>query len=432
MSIERPRQIAVELLSRGEGTNTYFEDRLEERLDRERLHTPDRALCRELACGVLRRRSALDWIIARFARQAEQREPLQSILRVALFQVFFLDRIPPHAAVHQAVQQAREMGFGPQSGFINALLRQALREQEAVRKGLENLELSDPARAFSHPDWLVQRWIARLGAEATRTLLASNNRPARVYARVNTLKTTATALVDRWRAEGVDYDFRAYDWTGENLVFLLKQFPPLASLGSFREGGFYIQDPSTLLATAMLDPQPGETILDLCAAPGGKTTHIAQRMLNQGRIVAQDRAFDRLPLIRENCARLGVTIAHASKADGVVFPELNVAFDRVLVDAPCSNTGVIRRRLDLRYRIRPEEITRLQSEQAEILDHAAALLKRRGVLVYSTCSIEPEENRMNVDAFLQRHIDFALEAERELIPGRDDCDGAYAAKLVRT
>jgi len=428
--VERPRQIAVELLAR-DPSGEFLEDRLDAKLDQSGLPGPDRALCRELVFGVARWSARLDWILARYARQPQQKRTLQTILRVAFFQIFHLDRVPPHAAVDQAVQQARELGFGPQSGFVNAILRQALRDRETLAAELRELEIEDPATAYSHPPWLVERWQSKFGTERTRAILAANNTPARVFARINTLKTTPEKLVERWREEGVDYDFRTYDWTGENLVFCLKKSPPLARLNSFKDGWFYIQDPSTLLSVILLDPRPGKAVLDLCAAPGGKSTFIAQRMENRGQIAAQDRAFDRLPLLRENCARLGATIVHATKSDCVVFPELNTAFDRILVDAPCSNTGVMRRRLEVRLRIRPSEIERLVNLQAEILDQAAPLLKPGGTLVYSTCSIESEENQENVSAFLARHPDYALESERELLPGQCDTDGAYAAKLTR-
>ena len=232
------------------------------------------------------------------------------------------------------------------------------------------------------------------------------------------------------------------DWLEENLVFELKSHPPLASLESFRDGWFYIQDPSTLLAVRELAPQPGETILDLCAAPGGKTTFIAQLMGNQGRIVAQDVSEDRLQLIRENCLRLGVTCVETV----VVIPagvqalacspstlkrELQL-FDRILVDAPCSNTGVMRRRVDLRWRISPEEIERLRATQLDLLKLAATKLKPGGVLVYSTCSLEPEENSEVVKEFLREHKYFQLESERELLPFVDNVDGAFVAKLINS
>jgi len=239
-------------------------------------------------------------------------------------------------------------------------------------------------------------------------------------------------LLTLWRNENVDYNFVRHDWLEENLVFELKSHPPLGRLASFQHGLFYIQDPSTLLAVRELNPQPGETILDLCAAPGGKLTYIAQRMHNQGKLIAHDTFPDRLKLIEENCTRLGVTIAQTICPPGAPKrSEGGSSLDRVLVDAPCSNTGVMRRRVDLRWRIRPEEIDRLRTTQLELLRQAAALLKPGGTLVYSTCSLETEENESVVREFLARELWFQLESQRELLPFTDTTDGAYVAKLIR-
>jgi 16S rRNA (cytosine967-C5)-methyltransferase len=215
--------------------------------------------------------------------------------------------------------------------------------------------------------------------------------------------------------------------TFENLIFELKSHPPLNSLASFRDGWFYIQDPSTLLAVRELDPQPGETILDLCAAPGGKTTCLAQLMKNEGKIVACDISEERLKLIEENCARLGVTCVE-TVLSSALGSRLST-FDRILVDAPCSNSGVMRRRVDLRWRISPEEISRLRQTQLDLLKLAATKLKPGGVLVYSTCSLEPEENSEVVKEFLRGHQNFKLEPERQLLPFADDVDGAFVARL---
>ncbi|MEK7782040.1 MAG: RsmB/NOP family class I SAM-dependent RNA methyltransferase, partial [Verrucomicrobiota bacterium] len=205
--------------------------------------------------------------------------------------------------------------------------------------------------------------------------------------------------------------------------------PPLTTLESFRQGWFYIQDPSTLLAVRELDPQPGETILDLCAAPGGKATFIAQLMNNEGRIVAHDNVPDRLKLVEENCTRLGVSCVElASPATFNLQPS---TFNRVLVDAPCSNTGVLRRRVDLRWRIQPDEITRLRTTQLDLLQKAAARLKPGGTLVYSTCSLEPEENTELVKEFLTTQPGFQRELEHQLLPFVDAVDGAYVAKLTK-
>jgi len=206
---------------------------------------------------------------------------------------------------------------------------------------------------------------------------------------------------------------------------------------SFQQGGFYIQDPSTLLAVRELDPQPGETILDLCAAPGGKLTHIAQLMRNEGCIIAHDTAAERLELVKENCTRLGVTCVETILASTLSSPVLrstsdeggSTLFDRILLDAPCSNTGVMRRRVDLRWRLRLEEIQRLQAVQLDLLRQAAPLLKPGGTLIYSTCSLEPGENREVINQFLDEHRGFKLDRERELLPFADNVDGAYVARL---
>jgi 16S rRNA (cytosine967-C5)-methyltransferase len=237
-------------------------------------------------------------------------------------------------------------------------------------------------------------------------------------------------LLTCWRGENVEYDFVRRDWLEENLVFELKSHPPLNSLASFRDGSFYLQDPGTLLAVCRLGPQPGETILDFCAAPGGKTTFIAQLMNNQGRIVAQDVSEERLKWVQENCARLGVTCVETVLPSTLNLQPLT-GFDRVLVDAPCSNTGVMRRRVDLRWRIQPEEIERLSAAQLNLLQQAVTQVKPGGILVYSTCSLEPEENQEVVKQFLGDHADFKLESERELLPFADGVDGAYVARMNR-
>jgi 16S rRNA (cytosine967-C5)-methyltransferase len=448
-------------------TRTRSEDE-----DEKKLSSADRGLCQELVYGVVRWQAALDWLIDRKTGGREQRPGLQNLLRLGLYQIFWLDRIPPHAAVHESVELAKHSGFGQQSGFINAILRGYLRETDATRKLLDDLKAADPATGCSHPEWLVARWQKHFGADKTAQLLEWNNTPPKTFARVNALKfcssrrkealtsesefsqslltSAATSelrdagdLLARWREENVDYDFVRRDWLEENLVFELKSHPSLNSLASFRDGWFYVQDPGTLLAPRELGAQPGETVLDLCAAPGGKTTYLAQLMNNDGKIVACDISEDRLKLIRENCARLGVNcVEFCSSRGNEALSEKNetgqslltsaatkMKFDRILVDAPCSNTGVLRRRVDLRWRISAPEISRLQQTQLELLIFAATKLKPSGVLVYSTCSLEPEENSEVVKEFLAAHSNFKLETERALLPFADSVDGAYIARL---
>jgi 16S rRNA (cytosine967-C5)-methyltransferase len=437
---QKPRQIAARVLQQRCASSEFIEDLLEIALHGAQLSPADRALCLEIVYGVVRWQAALDWLIARKTNGREQKPALQNLLRLGLYQIFWLNRIPDHAAVHETVELAKHNGFGAQAGFVNAILRGYLREADETEKLLTGLKTTQPAIGWSHPEWLVARWQKRWGAERTAQLMKWNNTPPKTFARVNTLKTDAGKLLEKWRDENVEYDFVRREQLEENLVFELKSHPPLAQLESFRQGWFYIQDPGTLLAVYKLAPQPNEMILDFCAAPGGKTTLIAQLMNNQGRIVAQDISNERLKLIRENCARLGVTCVEtvlpstlnsSPGQSGATTGQRSTGFDRILVDAPCSNTGVMRRRVDLRWRIQPQEIERLHTTQFALLGQAASQLKPGGVLVYSTCSLELEENQEVVKEFLTGHANFKLEFERELLPFVDDVDGAFAAMLVK-
>jgi 16S rRNA (cytosine967-C5)-methyltransferase len=428
VSGQKPREIAVRVLSR-RGSGDYLEDLFEEEIKRtDRLSSPDRRLAQELVYGVVRWQAALDWLITRKTPGRTQKPSLQRLLRLGLYQIFWLDRIPEHAAVHETVELAKQSGFGAQAGFLNAVLRNYIREIEPTRLLLEELKAKEPAIGYSHPDWLVTRWQARWGADKTAQLLQWNNAPPKTSARVNSLKITAEKLLPLWRNENVEYDFVTKDWLPEGLVFELKSHPPLALLPSFQQGLFYVQDPSTILAVRELDPQPGERILDLCAAPGGKLTCIAQFIANQARLIGHDITPERLALIKENCTRLGVTCVET--VSGSVFNSAG-SFDRILIDAPCSNTGVMRRRVDLRWRVRIEEIERLRTAQLDLLRQAAPLLRTGGTLVYSTCSLEPEENSELVTAFLKEYPAFVLVRSRELVPFVEKVDGAYVARMLR-
>ena len=426
MNVEKPREIAIRVLARRGHAGQYVENLLENEPGTAALSTQDRALCQELVFGLVRWQRTLDWLIARKTAGRDQNATIRLLLHLGLYQLFWLQRIPDHAAVHETVELGKRLGFGPRAGFLNAVLRGFIRQREQTQLALEALKQTDPALGYSHPAWLVERWLARWGADKTRRLLEWNNTPPPTYARRNNLKTNLPALAARWKEEGVEFEERQWAWPGPGLVFDLRNHPPLAGCGSFKDGCFYVQDPSTLLAVEQLGPQPGETILDWCAAPGGKTTFIAQLMQNRGRVVAQDNQPDRLKLLQENCDRLGalcVEVSPALPASG--------EFDRVLIDAPCSNTGVMRRRVDLRWRLQPSEIQRLRDAQAALLAQAAPRVKAGGTLVYSTCSLEPEENEDVTGQFLKEHPGFELESQRQLLSFVEGVDGAYVARLRR-
>jgi 16S rRNA (cytosine967-C5)-methyltransferase len=466
---QNPRQIALSILQSRRQNGEFTESLLERALrtspapgvlPAQTMAPADRALCQELVYGVVRAQAALDWLIDRKTGGRRQNARIQNVLRLGLYQIFWLDRIPAHAAVHETVELAKREGFGPQAGFVNAVLRGFLREFDATKNLLSELKTSNPAVGFSHPQWLVEKWEKRFGLKHVRQLLEWNNSPPGTFARVNTLKTDAGKLLEKWRAENVEYDFVRRDflpsrghqgaesldgtkskgWDDrsltvadqpdlETIIFEMKSHPPLASLESFRDGWFYIQDPGTLLAVLELAPQAGDTVLDLCAAPGGKTTFIAQLTGNTGKIIAADVSEERLKLLEENCVRLGVTCV-----EPLQFSKLetqNLEFDRILIDAPCSNTGVLRRRVDLRWRISSEELARLQQTQLDLLKQAAPKVRSGGVLIYSTCSLEPEENSSVVQEFLKADKTFELERERELLPFKDQVDGAFVARLLK-
>ena len=451
--MKKPREIAVRILSARHDGVDYTENLLETELATAHLSPPDRGLCQELVYGIVRQQATLDWLIGRKTNGRPQKTKLQILLQLGLYQIFWLDRIPDHAAVNETVEMAKHAGFNTQAGFINAVLRGYLREVDATRALLAELKTKQQWLGYSHPEWLVSRWQQRWGNERTAQLLEWNNTPPKTYGRVNTLKygegrhvavpdikmgmaarspsqdSAADLLLDKWRHEGVEAEFVTRDWTGKNLAFELKEHPPLTELESFSQGRFYIQDPSTLLAVRELDPQPGETVLDLCAAPGGKTTFIAQLMKNHGRLLASDFSAERMKLVSQNCERLGVTCVET--VSPAAFDDLAAQCDKVLLDAPCSNTGVMRRRVDLRWRVSSEEIKRLRIAQLDLLNQAAPIVKPGGVLVYSTCSLEPEENGEVTKQFLVANNEFKLESERELLPFVDGVDGAFVAKLRR-
>jgi 16S rRNA (cytosine967-C5)-methyltransferase len=374
----------------------------------------DRAFAWELFYGVLRNLTLLDfWIGCLRASHIETN--VRDILRLGLYQVFLL-KTPEHAAVHETVAIASQK----QRPIINAVLRAAIRQRS------ELLTEADAQPLFvraSHPQFLVERWQQRFGAAYTEELCKWNNRPAPIYGRINRIKIDQETFLHLYP------DSRPPPGNPDFVEFNTLPTPALDS------GHCYIQDPSTAIACQLLDPKPGEKILDACAAPGGKTAYLAQLMQNRGVIVACDRDHERLQILKDNVGRLGATIVRAVHHDWTRDrpPEeiLSIApFDRVLLDAPCTNTGVMRRRIDVRWRLRPEDFSQMSNEQLVISRYVLRLLKPGGILVYSTCSLEREENEQVVRRLVAELPALALETERDALPFRDGFDGAFAAKFT--
>jgi 16S rRNA (cytosine967-C5)-methyltransferase len=409
------RQIALRALRTWRKEKQFADSIISKFIAETELTEPDRAFAFELFYGVLRNLTLLDFWTGCLRSSRIDRD-LRDILRLGLYQLFLL-KTARHAAVHETVDLAPRR----QRKIINAILR------TAVRRTTELLARADAQPLFvrtSHPQFLVERWGKHFGPQRAEELCQWNNLPAPIYARINLLRIDRTEF------------FRLYPESrplADHPNFVKVRSLPSAAL---EHGHCYIQDPSTTIACQLLDPKPGERILDACAAPGGKTALIAERVKNRAFIAAFDREHHRVRTMRANFQRLGVQIASAAQCDwlkppGSVFRLASALFDRVLVDAPCSNTGVMRRRLDVRWRLTLADFARMQERQIAIMRTVVRLLKPGGVVVYSTCSLEPEENEDVVRKILTSASTLSLEQEKRSLPFQDGFDGAFAAKFIR-
>ena len=423
MAPRSARKLALAALREWRSRENFADSILARLLRSSDLAGSDRAFTTELFYGILRNLSLLDFWIGSL-RSGRLDDETRDLLRLGLYQLFLLGT-PEHAAVNESVELASPRN----RSLVNAVLRNALRRKAVLLENTSNQDLSVRA---SHPQFLIDRWTRNLGPENAATLCEWNNRPAPIYARINRLKTSDEEfLSEAGSTRCTDRTPSLRDGIPANFVHLTSV--PNEALG---RGHCYIQDPSTAPACILLDPLPGENILDACAAPGGKTGYLAELMKNQGAILACDRDEGRIGTLRDNLERLGVGIARFARHDwtsGEPLPKAGAIspFDRILVDAPCSNTGVMRRRVDLRWRLTPTDFARMRAVQLRILRATIPLLKAGGVLVYSTCSIEPDENEEVVQAIMKEFPFLKLVEQVSLLPFQDGFDGAFAAKLLR-
>lgn len=363
----------------------------------------DRGLLTELAYGTLQHKMTLDYYLDPFIRGKVDLW-VRWLLRMSLYQMHYLTRIPAHAAVNEAVEIAKRRGHKGIASMVNGILRSILRE--GVRSTDEIQDANERlAIATSHPQWLVNRWVESYGYEHTKAMLEENNVPPIQTVRVNTTKATVEKVVATLEREGVK---SVRSEVMPECVHLLSG--QAARTAAFKHGLITIQDESSMLPANVLNPQPGMKVLDMCAAPGGKTTHLAEKMQNEGSILAMDLHVKKLDLIDENTARLGLEIVQTAPLDGRKAAEFLPAngYDAILVDAPCSGLGVMKRKPDIKYTKREEDLESLQTIQLAILENAVKLLKPNGRLVYSTCTVDKRENEGTVEAFLEKHSDMEL------------------------
>jgi len=436
------REVALRALYRLEDSDLYADRVLHSALESSRLGRRDRALATQLVNGVTRWRRRLDWALDGMLTRGQIADLpawIRNILRLGLYQVQFLDRIPSAAAVHQSVVLAKQYGHQGTVSLVNAVLRSATRsaDGELSFPPLETEPVEHIGLRYSHPDWMVRRWLNRYGPQETLALCQANNRTPRITVRRNTLKCTERQLQDVFEKEGIATG------GGEILqeFFRLESAGDVTRMDAFRQGWFQAQDESAGLAVILLAPRPDESILDLCSAPGGKTLHIADLMTDRGSILAVDRNRRRLGALLENCRRLEIRTVRPVVADGRCLPVRPM--DRILVDAPCSGLGVLGRRADARWRRREEDISRLAILQLELLRSAAGLLKPGGILVYSTCTIEDQENEDVVAALVDERKDLVVEDAASFLPQevvteagfsrtfphRHGIDGTFAVRL---
>ncbi|MBW2038048.1 MAG: 16S rRNA (cytosine(967)-C(5))-methyltransferase RsmB [Deltaproteobacteria bacterium] len=447
--MDRARTKALEVLIRWEKRGSLM-DPLFDGLVMEDplLRDLDKAFVREIVYGVLRWQGRLDWIISAYSRIRPQRieRAVICILRMGIYQLLFMDRVPSHAAVDEAAKLAKEMGREDLVPFVNGILRGIAEGRKEVSfPDLKTDPLHHISLYYSHPGWMVRRWINQWGVEETIALCQANNQIPPFTIRVNTLKGSRKEAIQRLQGEGVEARPTPFCPMG----LILSNPPPLAKWGPFQEGWFQVQDEASQLVSCILGPQPGERALDICAAPGGKTTHLAQMMKDQGEIVAVDVSSAKLSLLQGNCRRLGISMIKAMALDAASpLPFPPESFDRVLVDVPCTGLGTLRRNPDGKWRVKEADVPRLQKVQRKILTQAAPMVKKGGVLVYSTCTLTPEENKGVVEPFLSDQKEFRIEGvspflpsgceslvdEREYfltLPHCHGTDGFFAARMRR-
>ncbi len=394
-----------------------------ERLSRD---MPDHRLAGELVYGVARWRGTLDWMID----QLVPRPPaaaLRPVLWIGLYQLFMMDNTAPYAIVNETVETARRKGGEKAARFINAVLRNALRKKQQIT---DQWQAAPPAIRYSHPEELVKRWQQQFGPDKTQLLLEWNNRRPQVA--VLPHQESVAAFISRLAAEDIQaapHPARPTQWVLLEGAFALTEIP------GFEEGLFSIQDPATLGAVELLDPQPGDKVLDACAAPGGKTLLTAEKVGAHGSVLAADISAKRLKRVQENAQRRNITNIRTLAADATGrkdrLLEAEAPFDRILLDVPCMNTGVLRRKPDARWRFTKDRLKVCTTLQHAILDYTAALLKNGGTLVYSTCSLEPEENEQLISAWLKKNPEFSLNAAQHSFPPETASDGAFAARITR-
>lgn len=437
------RYAAVKILNRYERSDAYLDKLLNAEFQKETFNKFDKALLSEIVNGVIRWRAKLDWVLTGFYHGDFQKNLnwVKNAMRVGLYQLLFLSKIPHAVAIYETVEIVKNVQGEKTAGIVNAVLRNILRNIDNIRYPEPT---DDPYYYFSvlysFPKWMIKRWMDTLGKDETEKLLIAMNKRPYVPARINRLKSDGTAF--RKFLDEMEMIYKPYSYHEDTFMI----FNPKVNIFEtefFLNGEIAIQDPSASLAVHLANPKPGMRVADVCAAPGGKSFYIAQLMQNEGEIIAMDKYPSKLKSIEEGAERLGIKIIKSLAADASEV-DMEEEFDLVFADVPCTGLGTISKKPDIKWKRESEDIIRLNKIQKSIIDNAAEMVKPGGVLVYSTCTIEPEENVQIIKYFLEKHPEFELDpAEKYLpekvcvdgmmqtYPHRHSCDGAFAARLIK-
>lgn len=436
---ENARHLAFDVLNEIQMKGAYANLALDKALLHSSLNNNDRRLVTELVYGCTKMELHLDYIIKHYTKNKKVDKKTQCILRMAVYQLEFLDKIPSHAVLNEAVQLTKDVGLKTDK-FVNAILHRIDRKEEKVvwpdKRRYRNQYFS---KWYSFPQWLIDTWVKEYGFIDTEKLCQYFNQPAKTWLRVNTLKTTTADVETELKAR--DIAFKKHPLIEE--AILVESLQKVQASKLIEDGKIFVQDLSSMIPVNVLQPTRNSEVLDMCAAPGGKTTYLSAIMHNSGSILACDIHEHRVGLICQNAHRLGVKNIKTLVADATRLPvECHQAFDYILLDAPCSGLGVLNRRADLRWRIRKSSLAEIEALQATLLDAAVSYLKKGGTMVYSTCTLNKSENEHQIKLFLEKHPDFELipfeyadeqckEGYKTIYPFADQSDGFFIAKLER-
>lgn len=440
------REIALNILIDINSKGAYSNYSINKYL-KEKSNTKDENLVREIVYGVIENRLYLDYIISKVSKiKLKKIQPtVLEILRIGVYQMAFMDRIPHRAAVNESVELAKKYGNKGVIGFVNGILRNFSRKKEELVKVNEKNKLDFLSIKYSHPKWMVKMWVEEYGLDFTERLLQKNNSNPKLNIRINTLKTNKETLKQILSNNG----FEIYDAKYAKDGLIIENPSRITELEEFKLGHFTIQDESSMLAAQVLNPREGSVMLDLCSAPGGKATHAAQLMNNKGKIISWDIYEHKLNLVNQNAERLGITIIETEKHDALKFrKDMKEKIDYCIVDAPCSGLGIIRRRPEIKWNRKESDLIDLTAIQKSILNNAKYYVKPGGIIVYSTCTITKDENINIVNEFLEENSEFqlvnfkdllyssknvesAMEGKIQLFPNIHSTDGFFIAKLKK-